>query len=480
LISSSTFLLFFNRLSLIIYLGSGKSKRIQNLIDAIVIIDSDRDQLSAQHLFVVHEGFSVRVVIDEYNAMMLRHPHTVILSFDVSAYASLATFARFLHHLYAYGLLIDEETGKAAALSTSVLHKIFIELPSLSILAEREDDSDFEWPTPETNKRASSHPYLVQLPILSIVVDRLNYIFVSPDEPFTLTAEARIVSTYWYLFQSGQLDSIQSFPVAQLDSLSDNDLWENLVHFFSHHGLHDSKRAQANVVRLLSDRLAYLARIHAAAQVEFRTLRQLYRCFEKFRNNFVAIFRLLVKESVDTGSDSPSSHIFEPNSIFVFSIRPDWEGGSDELPGLALFDILLCSKFCQRRSDAEMDVTRREFCSYNEDLQHTVTCTACQQGGLNSNAYSAESSNLDLKGLYRHAQVLDISEGCISGSMRAIIAPAFGMKNTSKLLDTITDMGYILTSESLVRILYMHERRKLSLSVIFEGDTGCGRVIPYS
>jgi hypothetical protein len=442
-------------------------------------------------LFVVHEGFSVGAVIDEYNAMMLIYPHTVILSFDVSAYACLATFARFLHHLYAYGLLIDEETGKAAALSPSVLHKIFIELPSLSILAEREDDADFDWPTPDTNKRASSHPYLAQLPILSIVVDRLNYVFVSPDEPFTLTAEAQIVSTYWYLFQSHQLDLMQTFPVAQVEYLTDADLSEHLGHFFSHHGLQDSKRAQANVIHLLSDRIFYLSRIHAAATVEFSTVDEqthAYRRFEKFWNNFGAIFYLLVKESVDSGSDSASSRIFEPDSTFVFSIRPDWEGGSDELPGLALFDIVLCSKTCQRRFvrlDAEMGITPCGFCYFDEDIQQIVKCAACERGGIGSNPYSddlayQEELYVDLKGLYRHAQVMDISGGSISGSMRAVIAPAFGMKNTSKLLDTITDMGHILTAESLVRVLYLHERRKLSLSVIFEGDTGCGMEIPHS
>ena len=63
----------------------------------------------------------------------------------------------------------------------------------------------------------------------------------------------------------------------------------------------------------------------------------------------------------------------------------------------------------------------------------------------------------------------------IEGLDRSLIAPLFGMRDTANMVLNLRDMGHLLTSESLERILYLHSRRSVGASVVFSGETGCGK-----
>jgi len=63
---------------------------------------------------------------------------------------------------------------------------------------------------------------------------------------------------------------------------------------------------------------------------------------------------------------------------------------------------------------------------------------------------------------------VDLSLDVDIAELRAYIAPAFGMRNTGKMLVNLRDAGHLLTPQSLVRIMHLHARRFLRSSVIFE------------
>jgi hypothetical protein len=415
----------------------------------------------------VHEGFTIAAVINTFTQLMKNSPDIIILTFDVSPYASLDVLGKFLHHLYVFGLLIDEETGQVSAFDPRLTYFIFIELPALSFFAESEGQVDVEWPTDMT-LQTINHPYLAKLPVLSLAVQTKNYIFIDFDSPYRLSLEARLVASYWFLHSTLGLDKVPQLPTCPLESLSDEDLGDRLFEFFSTYRLNGSKREQTNVLKLLNERLLYLAQLHAAAQAENLQLLvnpEIFTFYERFEDHFDAIFRLLVKESVDIGSDSSSTQVFAPHETFVSSIRPAWEENGDELSSMALFEILLCSKTCSTRI-----ISRTcPFCFFEEESQRTFYCNRCL-----GSSDEIQEAYVPLKDLYPHAQILNLAEGQLSGEIRALIAPVFGMKNTSRLCETLVDMGHIFTPESLVRILYLHEKRKLASFVIFEGETGCG------
>jgi len=204
--------------------------------------------------------------------MMENSPDTILLYFDITSYASLDTLGRFLHNLYVHGLLFDEESGQVAALSSSLQYYVYIELPAISLLGETEDQEDFIWPIESSNRNVRSHPFLPKLPVLTLAVRGENYIFLDMDIPYFLTHQARLVASFWSLFCSNQLDTIPDFPQSPLETLSEGDFAVHLSHLFQTYHLNASKREQTNVIRLLSERVEYLAKLHAATQQETTTV----------------------------------------------------------------------------------------------------------------------------------------------------------------------------------------------------------------
>jgi hypothetical protein len=417
----------------------------------------------------VHEGFTIAAVVNTLTQLMQSSPDTIVLTFDVTPYASLDVLGKFLHHLYVFGLLFDEETGQVSGFDPKLTYQIFLELPALSFFAETEDQVDLEWPTQTSRQKTKTHPFLAKLPVLSLAVPSENHIFIDIDTSYLLSPEARLVASYWRLHTTIGLDNVPQLPTCPLDDLPDAEISHYLVDFFLTYQLKGSKREQTNVLKLLNDRVLYLAKLQAAAKREYvQSLKNplIFTFYERFQGHFDAIFRLLIKESVDTGSDSSSTQVFTNNETFVSSIRPKWED-DNELSSLALFEILLCSKNCNTRQSCQ-------FCVFDEESDTKISCDRCLR-----NSSEFEEAYVPLKDLYPHAQVLNLAEGQLSGRIRALIAPVFGMKNTCRLCETVVDLGHILTPDSLLRILYLHEKRKLSSFVILEGETGCGKFLIF-
>jgi hypothetical protein len=255
----------------------------------------------------VHEGFTIAAVVNTLTQLMQSSPDTIVLTFDVTPYASLDVLGKFLHHLYVFGLLFDEETGQVSGFDPKLTYQIFLELPALSFFAETEDQVDLEWPTQTSRQKTKTHPFLAKLPVLSLAVPSENHIFIDIDTSYLLSPEARLVASYWRLHTTIGLDNVPQLPTCPLDDLPDAEISHYLVDFFLTYQLKGSKREQTNVLKLLNDRVLYLAKLQAAAKREYvQSLKNplIFTFYERFQGHFDAIFRLLIKESVDTGSDS--------------------------------------------------------------------------------------------------------------------------------------------------------------------------------
>ena len=80
--------------------GSGKSTWINAKIDEVSAALMEE---ASRHRFVVHEGFSAALVLDTLSALMRDHM-TLFIHFDVTVFADLFAFHKFIHNLHVLGM----------------------------------------------------------------------------------------------------------------------------------------------------------------------------------------------------------------------------------------------------------------------------------------------------------------------------------------------------------------------------------------
>jgi hypothetical protein len=410
--------------------GMGKSRWIKaNVLD-----------LKASSLpITVHEGFSVASLIQRYgeaeNEMLAKNRSSIIaLHFIVLEFANLGTFSIFLHHLLALGLLVDDEGGTCRAILPKYQLTLYIELPEVHLTSASDEKLDVSscWPPIDDTKwNPKDHPYISDLPVLAVAVSHDHYISIRERDQFAINEQGRLVAHYLFLAK----DSADNFGKTELPTAENSNLLCGIDRcpsiledeLFVKYGVSISKRVRSFTIFLLYWRCLYLQKMQSHITDPEREIEEdSLKTRMAVKGSFGKVLKLFIRESVDIAGDSK---ILPETS--VFTIRPD---ASIRSGIVGEFEVLVAT---------QNNPEERNF--------------------------------KELSSYFMESKQLLVSDGVIPSELRANIAGAFGLEDSSCLLSTIRDCGHLLIPESLVRLLHMHGRRNLGASVIYEGETGVGK-----
>ena len=391
--------------------------------------------------FVVHEGFSVDGCITRIEAAYATTTnHVLAIHFDVTIFGDLSLLSRFLHNIFVHGIMIDEMTGRVLALQLEQTMHVYIELPAIDAIVNEHGEAAEVWPPDETSCSASSHPYLLKLPVLSIVTPISHFMSISSHWPFLLNDQGRFVATYLYMRQAeGERFGGNALPDIETNSnfpiISDEECLAVLATNWTQSSVSTSKKVRSGFIRLLFNRFNYLRLVKTTIEsrygdeflntlyVRFAGARQGMLSLDKVpRLNFFKAVDLFLTEAVVVASDSRN---LRADVASVWSILP-----KDPSEG---FDFLIAA-------DSDRSSNYRELFASFPGVKSLLLC-----------------------------------DGSIPSVIRAMISPAFGVTDTGEMINMLTDCGHILTSASVIRLLHMHCRREINHSVISEGETGVGK-----
>jgi hypothetical protein len=234
--------------------GTGKTQWIQNRKLSLASICLN---------FAVHEGFAGKLVIDRFAKSGIKAISNVVLCFDVSASGCLAPFDRFLHHLLALGLIIDDEGVISFAILPGIQLDVFVELPEIAAeygaCEGSAADSGSNWPPKDDSEwSATQHPLLRLLPALVGAVARDHYISIRESKPFSSGHKARRVANFLLFARNGQLfenyEHDLDLPAPEIRNILDDEL-------FKKYHVSTTKRLRTFLINLLYDRLTYLLKM---------------------------------------------------------------------------------------------------------------------------------------------------------------------------------------------------------------------------
>jgi hypothetical protein len=101
-------------------------------------------------------------------------------------------------------------------------------------------------------------------------------------------------------------------------------------------------------------------------------------------------------------------------------------------------------------------------------------------GGLKTTSLGSAAellSGLNVNGMVTLKEALDIPEG-MPGAVKRLrehIAPAFGLRDPTRITRVLNSMGYVLSNDFAIKLLIINERRRVGANVILCGDTGVGK-----
>jgi hypothetical protein len=398
--------------------------------------------------FSVHEGFSPCLVInrlyDLLDSLITMGDVKVSLIFDVHTVGCVESFSRFLHHLLALGLIIDDESGSCFAILPCMELSIFVELPEIAaelLPVGGSEVSGSNWPPlDDSTWNASQHPLLRLLPALATAVQPDHYVSIRIGDPFIMGYQAELVARYLHLardpvsFETSDNPSRKSKIAESTSTLKAkpsqkhktetpaNVDWLDVINtdLFNHFNVNPSKKVRYFLVRLLHDRFLYFRKMRRHIETVKDSGYTMQDPLEiRLAGGCYKVLLLFIREALDIAAETKSL----PDTT-IFTIRP---------VRLEEFEVLVSSN----------DVKSDAFLYWSSQFMET-------------------------KGLV-------LTDGTIPPIIRGNVAPAFGMEDTSGMISTLQDCGHLLTPESLVRILDMHSRRLLGASVIYEGETGVGK-----
>ena len=416
--------------------GTGKSHWIREHVAGLPADARPTDIIR----FVIHEGFSVDGCIARITAASTAENHVLAIHFDVTIFGDLTLLSRFLHNLFVHGVMIDESTGRVLAIPLEQTMHVYIELPAIDAIVNEHGEATQLWPPDETSCTASSHPYLLKLPVLSIITPISHYASISSPRPYVVDDQARFVASYLHLRQSeGERFGCNALPdfeaIRNTPIISDEECLAVLATLWTQRGVPTSKKVRSGFIRLLFNRCNYLRLVKTTIESHYgdEFLNTLYVRFAGSRQgmlsldqlprlNFFKAMDLFLAEAMVVASESRN---LSADAASVWSILP-----KDPLEG---FDFLITAE-------------------------------------------SDRSSNYgELFASFPGVKSLLLNDGSIPSVIRAMISPAFGVTDTGEMINMLTDCGHILTSASVMRLLHMHCRREINHSVISEGETGVGK-----
>ena len=394
--------------------GMGKTRWIEE--------HQERSHKSICLNFTVHEGFTAQLVIDRFAILNVYADSKVILFFDVHALGCLESFNLFLHHLLALGLIIDDESRYSLAIHPGISLDVFVELPEMPAeYGACEGSAEVcgsNWPPLDDLKwNASQHPLLRSLPALVVAVAHDHYISVRAADPYLSCRKAKLVANYLLFAREGRnlYTNLHDpdLPVPDILNILEEEL-------FAKYQVSTTKRVRNFLINLLHVRFTYLKKmLQHVSELQLQEDSDEDPLEVRLAGSPHEVLKLFMKEALDIASAAETL----PETS-VFTIRPE---------RVEEFEVLVATH--NNRSN---------------DFQYW-------------------------KSKFMESKELIINEGSIPPMLRANVAPAFGMEDTSGMLSTLQDCGHLLTPESLVRILHMHSRRMLGASIIYEGETGVGK-----
>lgn len=399
--------------------------------------------------FVVHEGFTVEMVIKQL-VDVAKRPTNIYLHFDVTEYGNkLDLFNRFIYHLLINNLFIDEESGKSLAVLPDMRIELFIELPvvdvgkhqfpptSTQIVNVNEElQLDNSW-------SCKDHPYLRILTSIETMVATANYISVRKTHPYIMDESCHWATAYLQLRAEyiSQPTKLSPKIVASRDfriQISEENRRQLLENFFLSFSISQSKRVRSNIVRQLSDRCQYLIAIANRVELSTRTINgfrhQSSLTIQLSKSgSFFKLMELFIEEIVFLCSET-----FEIPTTSIYTIRPPVNGNLDE------FDVILIT------SDHESERFKRLKDLYS---------------GCHSYRRDVLPGQSDEWYRQQHLETLR------NNQIRGIIAPAFGINNTTHIGRSLESGRHILTTNSLNRLLYLNTKRSIRSSMIEQGET---------
>lgn len=378
---------------------------------------------------------------------------------------SHAPLAAALHSFFTHGIVMNPTTGECVALNPALRHQVVVELPALHA-----------WPHPGENPATLSvtqHPFVATellarsrispgLPVLNAA--RTESVMVSDSFDFVVDSDVRraalaLQALLPTIVSLGGVGRALTSSIANLlnsgVALTDAQAREAMQQFWSQPAcinVPSTKRARATFLRLLASRLAYLdgpLRRHVLAMGQIGAESNVSRVASRMGDAFWARLQ----------------HVFIAESIKLSDtrMRADWARG-DRQPVWSIRDVHA--------------VTFRLLCLDPAIAHETLRAHAL--GSSFSSGLSLESSTVSL--LRGMPELVDIPNTAIRGAasapespsasdataapLRVHLAPAFGLSNTSLAQSILSSQGYVLSDDFAVKLLVLHERRRVGSNVI--------------
>ena len=306
---------------------------------------------------------------------------------------------------------------------------MFVELPAQSDM----DTISTAWPPINRDWNAIEHPCLASLPNLAIAItDPRRFVGIKADLPFIIDNKARFVAACFQTVATSVQNLLTTVLPEENDALkgvlTDEMCIQLLDHsLFTYYNIQPLKRVRRLLIELLYSRFKQLKKIQTGIFVEAETQPE-EQFFSYPANRLTAFFELFVYEAVRF-ADSPHSL----SDLAVFTILPSWDTRESIIPVEAELDFLL---YARNQHD-------REF--------------------------------LRLRAAYPFLKCLVADKEIDFARIRALLAPVFGMRDTGAMCRNLRDAGHIITTDSLCQLLYLQLRRSVSSSILYEGETGCGK-----
>lgn len=395
--------------------------------------------ISRSVVIAVNEDFSPVKFIERMNLQNDLMPDRAVgIHFNVSPYANYNSFSEFLHNLTAWGIIWDRKTGKMKQLRSPNMKPtewfIFVELGCVP----EQDDSYKDASTPEK--------VLLKLPCLKLlanIYENLKCPF-EPDKKAAICVQtARLYRSkpptrdgkYWFdHFVSVSVPSNQAPTPQEID-----ELFQIVAPLIQSSGLDRSNATKQRFLKLLIDRCEWM--IHYV-----KKLVALDGILED--GLFTRYFELFVEESatlcmtrvwkpdsppfITARYTPPESNELEPASLTIVDF------GAKARPHLAINNIEAFTLDQVRKTDSLL-----------RQGQNKMICL----------------SNSFLFFLY-----------FFNSFFLFVLAVGSGLHvESGDVYPVLQQQDYVLTPDFAVKLLFLMDRMKSGVNVVFSGDSGLGK-----
>lgn len=409
----------------------------------------------------VHEGFSVSQLIERLKELLII-TKKLLIHFDLTEYGNnLSLFGRFLHNVLISGILIDETNGLSLAIPSDVELLIYIELP-----AELTPDGG---PLIVRN-----HPLLTQIPILPSLIHIDSFITITNNSlDYVIDEPAKLVCTMLQLVENTNPNILllNQFMTLNTNDLSPITCKTILTNFFHNQKILSTKSYRNRLIYALYIRFQYL--IDMAYDIVLKTVDSLccdHETLEMLPNGFIDFYR---------------GYQGEKNSkVFVDQLRIQYSDVYHKIATKPDYIATYQSHFIYNNQLVinlmKLFVIESKALLNNKQLNIDVipfTLRPARCECFEVIIYANNPNNIELPELTTlapYARVIKNNSN-IDNELSAMIAQALGINNTADFFKILHQQAHVLIPESIRGLLYLYARKELGLSVIFQGETGCGK-----